>query len=83
MMTIDIATIFPEMVMAVLGESIIGRAMADGLVDIRCHNIRDYTLDKHGRVDDYPYGGGMGMVMQPEPIFRCFEAVCAQRGGRP
>lgn len=82
-MTIDIATLFPGMVEAVLSESIVGRARESGLIDIRCWNIRDYTLNKHRKVDDVPYGGGMGMVMQPEPIFRCYEEVCKQRGVRP
>jgi len=74
-MRIDILTLFPEMCEAVLGESIVGRARKAGLVTVCCHNIRDYTADKHNRVDDTPYGGGMGMVMQAEPIFRCYEAV--------
>ena len=60
----------------VLSESIIGRARNNGLVDIRCHNIRDYTEDKHRRVDDYPYGGGAGMLMQAQPVYDCFKAVC-------
>ena len=77
-MRIDIATLFPDMCEAVLCESIIGRAREAGLLEIHCHNIRDYTLDKHRRVDDTPYGGGMGMVMQADPIFRCYETVCAQ-----
>ena len=68
---------------AVLCESIIGRAREAGLLEIHCHNIRDYTLDKHRRVDDTPYGGGMGMVMQADPIFRCYEAVCAQLPQKP
>ncbi len=82
-MRIDIATLFPEMCEAVLGESIVGRARKNGLIMINCHQIRDYTLDKHRRVDDSPYGGGMGMVMQPEPIYRCYEAVCEASGSRP
>ena len=61
-MRIDILTLFPAMIEAVLGESIIGRARAAGMLDIRAHNIRDYTTDRHGRTDDYPYGGGRGMV---------------------
>lgn len=76
-MRIDVATLFPDMCETVLSESIIGRARKRELVSINCHNIRDYTLDKHRRVDDTPYGGGMGMVMQAEPIYRCYEAVCA------
>jgi tRNA (guanine37-N1)-methyltransferase len=74
-MRIDIATLFPEMCERVLSESIIGRARKKGLLEINCHNIRDYTEDKHRRVDDSPYGGGMGMVMQAEPIFQCFSKV--------
>ena len=66
-MRIDIMTLFPEMCEAVLSESIIGRARANGFVDIRCTNIRDFTQDKHNRVDDYPYGGGAGMVMMGAP----------------
>lgn len=82
-MRIDIATLFPEMCEAVLGESIIGRARKSGLITVCCHNIRDYTRDKHRRVDDSPYGGGMGMVMQPEPIFRCYQAVVEQTKSKP
>ena len=74
-MRIDIATLFPDMCEAVLGESIIGRARKAGKIELHCHQIRDYTLDKHNRVDDSPYGGGMGMVMQAEPIYRCFNIV--------
>lgn len=74
-MRIDILTLFPEMCTSVLNESIIGRAQKNGFIDIRCHNIRDYTNNKHGRVDDYPYGGGMGMVMAAQPIYDCCKAV--------
>jgi len=74
-MRIDILTLFPEMVDNALKESIIGRARAAGLLDIRCHNIRDYTLDKHGKTDDYPYGGGRGLVMQCDPLYRCLQDV--------
>ena len=82
-MRIDIATLFPEMCERVLDESIIGRARRAGKLDIRCRNIRDYTLDKHRRVDDTPYGGGKGMLMQVEPIYRCWESVCEEIGGKP
>ena len=82
-MRIDIATLFPEMCEAVLGESIIGRARKNDLITVCCHNIRDYTLDKHRRVDDSPYGGGMGMVMQPEPIYRCYQAVVEMTDSKP
>jgi len=74
-MKIDIMTLFPEMCEAILSESIVGRARKNGLCEVHCHNIRDYTLDKHNRVDDTPYGGGMGMVMQAEPIYRCYRAI--------
>ena len=80
-MRIDIATLFPEMCERVLDESIIGRARRAGKLDIRCRNIRDYTLDKHRRVDDTPYGGGKGMLMQVEPIYRCWESVCVLISG--
>jgi len=76
-------TLFPAMCEAVLGESIVGRARRAGLVEINCHDIRDYSMDKHRHVDDYTYGGGSGMIMQPGPIFDCFEAVCSQTGTRP
>ena len=82
-MRIDLLTLFPEMCDAVLRESIIGRARERGLVELNCRNIRDYTLDKHNRVDDTPYGGGMGMVMQAQPIYDCFQALCEEIGKRP
>lgn len=82
-MRIDIATLFPEMCESVLSESIIGRARKAGKIEIHCHQIRDYTLDKHRRVDDTPYGGGMGMVMQAEPVYRCWQAVCEMLPERP
>lgn len=74
-MRIDIATLFVEMCEMVCGESIIGRARRGGYLDIRCHQIRHYTTDKHNRVDDTPYGGGMGMLMQADPIYRCYQSV--------
>ena len=82
-MRIDIATLFPEMCETVLNESILGRARRAGYIEFACHNIRGYTTDRHGRVDDYGYGGGKGMVMQPEPIQRCFTDVCAKLGKKP
>lgn len=82
-MQIEIATLFPDMCETVLSESIIGRARRQGFLHVHCRNIRDYTLDKHRRVDDTPYGGGMGMVMQAEPIYRCWQAFCEEQGGRP
>lgn len=82
-MRIEIATLFPEMCETVLSESIIGRARKKGCIEISCRNIRDYTNDKHRRVDDIPYGGGMGMVMQADPIFNCYNAVCDELGEKP
>ena len=82
-MRIDILTLFPAMCDTVMGESIIGRARQAGKVEINCIDIRDYTLDKHRRVDDKPYGGGMGMVMAPQPIFDCFNALCDEIGSKP
>lgn len=82
-MRIDILTLFPDMCNGVLGESIIGRARAAGKVEINSIDIRDYTNDKHRRVDDKPYGGGMGMVMQAEPIYKCFNALCDEIGKKP
>ncbi len=74
-MRIDIVTAFPDMVRGPLAYSIIRRARERGLVDIRVHDLRDYTTDRHRQIDDYPYGGGGGMVLKPEPIFRCIEAI--------
>ena len=74
-MKFDILTLFPEMIDAVMQTSIIGRAQQAGLVSIQATNIRDFTLDKHNRVDDTPYGGGKGMVMQADPLFRCHQHV--------
>ena len=82
-MRIDIITLFPEMFAPVFGDSIIGRAQKSGAVDIRTHQLRDYAFDKHRRVDDTPYGGGMGMLMKAEPIALCFEAICEETGERP
>lgn len=79
-MRIDIATLFPDMCEAVLSESIIGRARKAGHIEIHCHNIRDYTLDKHKRVDDKAYGGGTGMVMQPQPIHSCIMHIKEELG---
>ncbi len=81
-MRIDVATLFPEMCEAVLSESIIGRARKAGFIEIACHNIRDYSADKRRRVDDYGYGGGKGMVMQADPIYRCHSHIC-ELGNEP
>ncbi|HEU4754079.1 MAG TPA: tRNA (guanosine(37)-N1)-methyltransferase TrmD [Armatimonadota bacterium] len=74
-MIIDILTLFPEMLRSPLEHSILKRARDAGLLDVRFTDIRDYTTDRHRQVDDYPYGGGPGMVMQPDPVFRAVEAV--------
>ena len=79
-MRIDIITLFPELCDYILSESIIGRARENGFVEIECVNIRDYTTDKHNRVDDAPYGGGMGMLMQVQPIDDCYKAICEKSG---
>jgi len=78
-MRIDIITVLPEMIEGFVNESILARAQKKGLVDIHLHQLRDYTLDKWRRVDDYPYGGFAGMVMQCEPIDRCISALKAER----
>ena len=82
-MKIDILTLFPEMCDAVLGESIIGRAIKAGHVEVKTHNIRDFAGNKHNRVDDAPYGGGKGMVMQAEPIYQCFKSLYAEDEPKP
>ena len=82
-MKIDILTLFPEMCEGFLGDSIIGRARKENKVQIACHNIRDYTLDKHNRVDDAPYGGGMGMIMSAQPINDCIKAVIGDDAQKP
>ena len=74
-MRIDILTLFPEMFDCVLSASMLGRAQANGLIDIRVHNIRDYTDNKHRKADDYPFGGGAGLVMMAQPIYDCMSAV--------
>lgn len=82
-MKITIMTLFPEMCNAVLDESIIGRARKNGKIEIDTVNIRDFTHDKHNRVDDAPYGGGMGMLMQTQPIYDCFASLCSEDGKKP
>ena len=74
-MNFHILTLFPEMVMNGLNTSIIGRAVTKGLLSIEAVNIRDYAFNKHHSVDDYPYGGGAGMLMQAEPVYQAYEAV--------
>lgn len=82
-MRIDLITLFPEMCEAVLSESIIGRARKSGAVEVCCHQLRDFALDKHRRVDDTTYGGGMGMLLKAEPIALCFEHIEKELGQRP
>lgn len=77
-----IMTLFPDMVMAGLHTSILGRAAEKGLLSIEAVNIRDYAYNKHNSVDDYPYGGGAGMLMQAEPVYQCYQAVEAKLAGR-
>ena len=79
-MKFDIVTIFPAMVRAALGEGIIGRAIARGVLDVRVHDLRDFTTDRHRVVDDQPFGGGPGMVLKPEPLFRAVDAIRDERG---
>lgn len=78
-----VMTLFPEMVEQGMHTSVLGRAMDHGLIELETRNIRDYTLDRHSRVDDYPYGGGAGMVMEAEPVFRCYEAISSETGYPP
>lgn len=80
-MRIDILTLFPETLGDVLSESILGRAQERGFISIDTHQIRDYTANRQMQVDDYPYGGGRGAVMQADPLYRCWEAVCDRVGG--
>ena len=85
MMRVDIATLFPEMCQRVLDESILGRAAKRGHIETHCHQIRDYTLNRQKQVDDYPYGGGCGMVMNAQPIYDCCMGIIRQNEeqGRP
>ncbi len=78
-MRFDIMTLFPELVNTVLGESILGRAQKSGAITVRTYNIRDYSEDKHHRVDDTPYGGGKGMLMMAPPIFNCYQAILKEQ----
>jgi len=78
-MRIDIITVLPELLVSPLGESIVSRAQAKGLVEIVVHNLRDYTDDRRRQVDDYPFGGEAGMVMMVEPIFRCINKLRSER----
>jgi len=79
-MKIDIVTIFPAMVTAPLSEGIVSRAIARGLLDVRVHDLRDFTTDRHRVVDDMPFGGGPGMVLKPEPLFAAVDRIREERG---
>jgi tRNA (guanine37-N1)-methyltransferase len=78
-MKIDIVTIFPAMVRAPLAEGIVARAIANGTIDVRVHDLRDFTTDRHRVVDDMPFGGGPGMVLKPEPLFAAVDSIREQR----
>ena len=80
-MRFDIMTLFPELVEGILKESILGRAQKSGAIKVVAHNIRDYSEDKHNRVDDTPYGGGKGMLMMAPPICRCHSDVMEKTKG--
>lgn len=81
MVTFDVVTIFPAMVAQALAAGILGRAIERGTLDVKVRDLRDFTTDRHRVVDDVPYGGGPGMVLKPEPIFRALDAIEADRGG--
>lgn len=83
MMRFDVLTLFPELFHTVMGESIIGRAQESGLIQVNAVNIRDYSLDKHKKVDDYPYGGGTGLVMMVQPIYDAYRALAADCEKKP
>ena len=86
-MRIDVATLFPEICEAFMAQSIIGRAQKNGYIEFHAHQIREHTLNKQRQVDDYPYGGGPGMVMQAQPIYDCcasvLQAAAAEGRARP
>ena len=82
-MKFDILTIFPEIFDAVLGSSIIGRAQDNGIISVKAHNIRDFTLDKHKKTDDYPYGGGNGLVMFAQPIYDAYKSITENLDYKP
>lgn len=82
-MIFDVMTLFPEMIDYCMHESVIGRAVKKGIITVNCFNIRDYSTDRHRHVDDYPYGGGAGMVMQPGPIYDCYADIMAGKETKP
>ena len=79
---IDIMTLFPDVVGDMLCESILGRAQSRDIISIECHQIRDYTKNRQNQVDDYPYGGGRGAVMQADPLYHCWKHICDEAGER-
>lgn len=79
-MNFHVMTLFPEMIERAMGESITGRAIKAGHISVNAVDIRDFAYNKHNRVDDYPYGGGAGMVMQAEPVYLCYESICRSIG---
>ena len=81
-MRIDIITLFPDVVGDMLNESVLGRAQDREILRIECHQLRDYTKNKQKQVDDYPYGGGMGMVLQADPLYNCWQHICDEAGER-
>lgn len=82
-MNFYVLTLFPEMVKNGLDQSITGRAISNNLINVEAINIRDFSGNKHGQVDDYPYGGGAGMVMQPGPVYRSYESIVEKTGKKP
>lgn len=78
-----VMTLFPEMIVEGMNTSIFGRGMKNGHLSLEAVNIRDYAYNKHQQVDDYPYGGGAGMLMKPEPVFECYESICKKIGKKP
>src|SRR5882757_9381762 len=80
MMTFDIVTIFPAMIEQPLAAGIVGRAIERGTLDVKVRDLRDFTTDRHRVVDDVPYGGGPGMILKPDPIFRALDTIAAERG---
>ena len=79
-MKFDVLTLFPDLVDRILSESIIGRARAAGIIEVKAHQIRDFACNKHNNVDDTPYGGGKGMLMMPQPIYDCYRAILDETG---
>src|SRR3954469_15120370 len=79
-MTVDVVTIFPAMLQPPLAAGIVGRAIERGVLDVKVRDLRNFTTDRHRVVDDVPYGGGPGMVLKPDPIFRALDTIAAERG---